>query len=177
MPKNKKPRKKYVKKYGRSNWQLTKHEIEFPKQQLLEMCLLVETKLRAGNCVYEDFILMREFIHWGIIAISTRKGYEDASQDEVVNILDRAAEATMSVQRRGLDNNNQFVCTADELSVIQDVFVFLDQFLRESLDTDPSLVYREWTVMHQNSDRARSQRYSVNTTIGHLRAEIAKCKL
>ena len=154
MAKNKKPRKKYVKRYGLNNWSVDKQYYEDFNSGITDFSMIVEGKLRAGNCDDFDIATIRNFFHWAVIALYTREEYTEESRSVAIDLIDKAGSATTEMTQRARKTNGHLICTSEELELIQDACQFVEEFFRSSVQTDPVLVLKEWAVMNQNSLKA-----------------------
>ena len=175
MAKNKRPRKRYVKRYTVSNWEIKPEEFEEFNSRVVNFSMKIEVSLRSGTCHYDDFFFMRDFFHWCVIALCTRDEYDEKERSEVMGIIDKAATASVEVQTRGLRNGCRFVCKADELELIQTAAEFVDDFYSNSFKANPTLVMKEWTVMQHYAKLAFEHKINISPSIGQLKRDIERC--
>ena len=72
MPKSKKPRHAHKRKPGIDFTKVRKDQIEVLKNSFVDLELTAEIKLPLGNATDTDLYLLRDFIQWGIVAVSVR---------------------------------------------------------------------------------------------------------
>ena len=155
MPKSKKPRHKRAFPSFRSTLMVFDEEIELLKQEFSKLELAVEMKLPMGNCDATDIYLFKDFIQWGIIAMTVRTWLPKEERDTAADLLTDTAKAVFTVLRRGIDHNHHFVCTGDELNTIRDGMQFAGELMNDSLNCGlPKQALKEWAVMRKFSDKA-----------------------
>lgn len=151
MANNKKPRKKYTPRLIINPLARNEKYLDEVRTALSELELLVEMKLPQGNCNDDDMFHIRDFINWGIIAMVNRDEFNDEERASIIALCGIAAKDITTIQKRGRERNNSFICKAEELQHIRDIIPFLANFFRESLNTCPIRTAKEHQLMRKLS--------------------------
>ena len=120
MPESKKPRHKYNQKVGTNFWNVREENLDIIRENFARLELKSLVYLENGECIDDDFYEFRDFVNWGIVAVSTRDDYE--SQDEVNETCERlrqAAAAITEIQVRGRKTWGHYVANTDELDLLR----------------------------------------------------------
>ena len=174
MPKSKKPRHAYKRKIGTNFWNVREENLDIIRENFARLELKSLINLEQGNCEDDDFYAFRDFINWGIVALSTRDDYADPAEvNEACERLQLAAKALTEIQIRGRKNWCHYVCKAEELDTIRVAIEFVGDLMRESVKKCPVRMVREWETMLKVS---RSVMYGqpVKTTPKALRKSVGR---
>lgn len=174
MPKSKKPRHAYKRKVGTNFWNVRAENLDLIRSEFSRTELKALINLENGTCSDDDFYFFRDFINWGIVAISTRPDFEDSQEVDVAcERLRQAAAALTDVQVRGRKNGCHYVCRADELDKVRVAMEFVGDLMRDSMDKCPVRTIKEWEVMRKFSRQAMPGQ-PVKTTPKALRKSVGR---
>lgn len=174
MPKSKKPRHAYKRKIGTNFWNVREENLDIIRENFARLELKSLINLEQGNCEDDDFYAFRDFINWGIVALSTRDDYADPSEvNEACERLQLAAKALTEIQIRGRKNWCHYVCKAEELDTIRVAIEFVGDLMRESVKKCPVRMVREWETMLKFSRMAMYGK-PVNATVKALRKSVGR---
>lgn len=174
MPKSKKPRHKYKQKVGTNFWNVREENLDIIRENFARLELKPLVNLEKGECIDDDFYEFRDFVNWGIVAVSTRDDYE--SQDEVNETCERlrqAAAAITEIQVRGRKNWGHYVAKAEELDLIRVAIEFVGNLMLESVKKCPVRMVREWETMLKFS-RLAMYGQPVAATVKALRKSVGR---
>lgn len=157
MPKSKKPRHAHKRKPGIDFTKVRKEQIEVLKNSFVDLELTAEIKLPLGNATDTDLYLLRDFIQWGIVAVSVRDWIPLENREAASYLLNMSARATVSVQLRGRKNQRHYVCTGEELQQIRDGIQVVGDLMKESLEECPVQMLKEWEVMRKYIDMTNAK--------------------
>ena len=130
--------------------------------------------LEKGECIDDDFYEFRDFVNWGIVAVSTRDDFE--FQDEVNEVCERlrqAAAAITEIQVRGRKNWGHYVAKAEELDLIRVAIEFVGDLMQESVKKCPVRMVREWETMRKYS-RLAMYGQPVKASVKALRKSVGR---
>ena len=174
MPKSKKPRHAYKRKIGTNFWNVREENLDIIRENFARLELKSLINLEQGNCEDDDFYACRDFINWGIVALSTRDDYADPAEvNEACERLQLAAKALTEIQIRGRKNWCHYVCKAEELDTIRVAIEFVGDLMRESVKKCPVRMVREWETMLKFSRMAMYGK-PVNATVKALRKSVGR---
>lgn len=174
MPKSKKPRHAYKRKIGTNFWNVREENLDIIRENFARLELKSLINLEQGNCEDDDFYAFRDFINWGIVALSTRDDYADPAEvNEACERLQLAAKALTEIQIRGRKNWCHYVCKAEELDTIRVAIEFVGDLMRESVKKCPVRMVREWETMLKFSRMAMYGK-PVNATVKALRKSVGR---
>lgn len=174
MPKSKKPRHAYKRKIGTNFWNVREENLDIIRENFARLELKSLINLEQGKCEDDDFYAFRDFINWGIVALSTRDDYADQAEvNEACERLQQAAKALTEIQIRGRKNWCHYVCKAEELDTIRVAIEFVGDLMRESVKKCPVRMVREWETMLKFSRMAMYGK-PVNATVKALRKSVGR---
>lgn len=174
MPKSKKPRHAYKRKIGTNFWNVREENLDIIRENFARLELKSLINLEQGKCEDDDFYAFRDFINWGIVALSTRDDYADQAEvNEACERLQQAAKALTEIQIRGCKNWCHYVCKAEELDTIRVAIEFVGDLMRESVKKCPVRMVREWETMLKFSRMAMYGK-PVNATVKALRKSVGR---
>lgn len=174
MPKSKKPRHAYKRKIGTNFWNVREENLDIIRENFARLELKSLINLERGNCEDDDFYAFRDFINWGIVALSTRDDYADQAEvNEACERLQQAAKVLTEIQIRGRKNWCHYVCKAEELDKIRVAIEFVGDLMRESVKKCPVRMVREWETMLKFSRMAMYGK-PVNATVKALRKSVGR---
>ena len=152
MPKSKKPRHAYKRKIGTNFWNVREENLDIIRENFAQLELKSLVNLENGSCVDDDFYAFRDFINWGVVALSTRDDFADPAEvNEACDRLSQAAKALTDIQVRGRKNWCHYVCKAEELDLIRVAIEFVGDLMQESVKKCPVRMVREWETMRKYS--------------------------
>ena len=157
MPKSKKPHHAHKRKLDIDFTKVRKEQIEVLKNSFVDLKLTAEIKLPLGNATDTDLYLLRDFIQWGIVAVSVRDWIRLENREAASYLLNISAKATVSVQLRDRKNQCHYVCTGEELQQIRDGIQVVGDLMKESLEECPVQMLKEWEVMRKHIELANSK--------------------
>lgn len=174
MPKSKKPRHTYKRKVGTNFWNVREENLDIIRENFARLELKSLVNLEKGECIDDDFYEFRDFINWGIVALSTRDDYADQVEvDEACERLRQAAAAITEIQMRGRKNRCHYVAKAEELDLIRVAIQFVGDLMQESVKRCPIRMVREWETMLKFS-RLAMYGQPVDATVKALRKSVGR---
>lgn len=111
MPKSKKPRHAYKRKIGTNFWNVREENLDIIRENFARLELKSLINLEQGNCEDDDFYAFRDFINWGIVALSTRDDYADPA--EVNEACERLQLAKTQEELKELDEAISLLLTLE----------------------------------------------------------------
>lgn len=154
MAKNKKPRKKYFKRFYRPLIPL--EAVEKVKAEMREIDLVAEIKLPRGTMNMDDVQRVREYIN--LATALTEVGYgidHDFVREKYGAQWEAMQEGFHSFYGRVL-KRGIYTATASELNAIRDGLMIADAIVNAALDADPIRVARTWAAVQQVVEEAEA---------------------
>ncbi len=174
MPKSKKPRHAYKRKVGTNFWNVREENLDIIRETFTRLELKSLVNLEKGECIDDDFYEFRDFINWGIVALSTRDDYADQVEvNEACERLRQAAAAITEIQIRGRKNWCRYIAKAEELDLIRVAIQFVGDLMQESVKKCPIRMVREWETMLKFS-RLAMYGQPVAATVKALRKSVGR---
>lgn len=174
MPKSKKPRHAYKRKVGTNFWNVREENLAIIRETFTRLELKSLVNLEKGECIDDDFYEFRDFINWGIVALSTRDDYADQVEvNEACERLRQAAAAITEIQMRGRKNWCRYIAKAEELDLIRVAIQFVGDLMQESVKKCPIRMVREWETMLKFS-RLAMYGQPVAATVKALRKSVGR---
>lgn len=147
MPKSKKPRKKYHRRFVRPLIPL--EVVEKVKDEMRDIDLIAEIKLPRGTMSMDDVQRVREYINLATALTDVGYGIDhDYVHEQYDEQWARMQAGFHSFYGRVLERGI-FTATAEELNAIRDGLVIADAIVNAALDADPIRVARTWAAVQQ----------------------------
>ena len=147
MPKSKKPRKKHTHKVRMSPYSAITPEVTAQINEFFtRFCLIAEMKLPTGKCDAVDLAYISEIFNLCTMGLASRPWINPDDHADIMPIYNKAINAVTNVAQRG-HATGHYVCTGEELTLIRDMLIPAEHFLRDSLATCPRRVIKEWHAL------------------------------
>lgn len=110
--------------------------------------LVIEMKLPFGNADLDDMYCIRDIFNLAQIALLSRDWIEQKDKDEFLPLFIEAAWAVHdSTMRASEAGRKTITCKGDELQKIRDFAIPAAALIKDSFETCPRRMIKEWRVM------------------------------
>lgn len=142
---------------------IQKENIEQINSAITTAELIVEHKLPRGECTYADVRMIRDIFDAAQIALLNRKCFDDKTVDEFMKIFIDGLENLYSGYTRAYARKAKtIVYTGAELQAIRDNIIPAASLLKDSFETCPRLMLREWELMLKIQSECQEERIEIN---------------